>query len=442
MTLDQLRASLREKHGALDALHAKAFAEGSAPEDLTALEAGLKDVEDVERKIDLAERAEAARAKAAKPADAPVVNPTALAPAEVARKLTPKEKVSILIKAAARSKMSGGMVNTMQAIDEAGFPDLAKDVDAATRKALNQGVSTDGGVLIPTVLSAEFIPLLRQQSVILSSGPRIIPLPRGNLTIPGMASGATAAYVGETQPIPTSQPTFKSVTLNLKKLAGIVPVSNELIVDSTFAIDTMVADDLVYEINNTGDSQMLRGVGSSTAPTGLLNLIPSGQKTAAYALTGTLAADIQGIIASLTSAKTRMRTNLVPPIKPTWVMSPRTAGYLSALVGPNSNFIFPSIQGDEPTLMNLPVKVSTHVPDNLGTGTNESEIYLIDFGHVYVGEGTQIVITTSMEATVVVASTPVSAFQNDLTLVRGIVRHDIDLRYLQAVEVITGVKWQ
>ncbi len=444
MNLEQLRAALREKYGVVTSLKEKAFAAGAPEADVKAFEDALDECEALERQIKAAEREQSVKAAASVPAGAVAGTGTAAGDGADARPkvtLTAKQKVALIVKAtaqAARFTKSGHPMSAMKVLDDAGHGDLAKDIGRATQKALTEGVLADGGSLIPTALASEFIPFLYARSVIMSSNPRMIRMPFGNLTIPGGAAGATAQYVGETQPIGVAQPTFRTVTLNLKKLAGIVPVSNELITDSPFDIDTTVTDDLTVAINEVGDLQMLRGVGSAVAPTGILNLIPSGNKVAM-----TATPTITTIIADLNAAMTFMMNALIPAINPVWIMSPRTLGYLRSLLTPQAVFVFPTLQGDTPTLMGRPVKFTQHIPDNLGTGTNESEVYMIDFGHVLVGTpiNPELVVTTSDTATVVVGGTPISAFQNDITYVRGIIRHDIDMRYLAAAYVITGVKW-
>lgn len=437
MTLEQLRALLRQKHGALAALKARAFSEDAKPDEVKAFEDAIIECEGIELKIDLAEREEALTAKATKPADAPVAGIEADVTAEPERKLTPKERVSLMVKAVARAKRLGGDGKlALKILDEAGFGNFAGEIERATQKALTEGTAADGGYLVPTNLSREFIPLLREKSVIMSSGPRLINM-RGlpNLTIPGQASGATASYVGEAQPIAAAQPAFKTVTLNLKKLAGIVPISNELLSDAVFDCEEQVTDDLIEQINLTGDLQMLRGTGSATAPTGILNLVSAGQKFAANATV-----NVVNVIADLTKALVKMRTAKVPVTKPVWIMAPEVFGYLSSLRD-TGMWVFPEMRGENPTLMSIPVKQTTFVPTNLGAGTNESEIYLIDFAHVFVGDAGEVVITASDVATVVISSTPVSAFQNDLTYVRGIVRHDIDMRYLEAAVIVQSTRW-
>ena len=105
-------------------------------------------------------------------------------------------------------------------------------------------------------------------------------------------------------------------------------------------------------------------------------------------------------------------------------------------------YVFPDLRLPKPMLYGYPVIVSEQVPSNMGTGTNESEVYLADFGHLMMGVSRALVLTSSQEASYVNAGgTLVSAFAQDETVVRGVASHDFGLRYPAAVQVLQTVKW-
>ena len=92
-------------------------------------------------------------------------------------------------------------------------------------------------------------------------------------------------------------------------------------------------------------------------------------------------------------------------------------------------------------LRGYPVKKTTQIPVNLGGGSDESEIYFADFADVVVGEVPGLILGVSTEASYTSGSSTVSAFQNDQTLILAIERHDMNLRHLESVGVMTGVTW-
>jgi HK97 family phage major capsid protein len=51
-----------------------------------------------------------------------------------------------------------------------------------------------GGFIVPPDYMNEIIELLRPRAVVRAAGPRVIPMPRGTMTLPGQSSAASAGY--------------------------------------------------------------------------------------------------------------------------------------------------------------------------------------------------------------------------------------------------------
>ena len=120
-------------------------------------------------------------------------------------------------------------------------------------------------------------------------------------------------------------------------------------------------------------------------------------------------------------------------------MAPRTALYLMNLRDGNGNMAFPEMANG--MLRMKPFKMTTQIPTNLGGGT-ESELYLADFAQVVVGEHMGIEVAMSTEAAYVDGTgTMRAAFSRDETVMRAIVQHDIGMRHLAALAILTGVTW-
>ena len=66
-------------------------------------------------------------------------------------------------------------------------------------------------------VSAEVIELLRPQSVIMRGGPRVVPLPNGNLTMNRVATGGTFSYTGEQQDIGASRSGSARARVHLRR---------------------------------------------------------------------------------------------------------------------------------------------------------------------------------------------------------------------------------
>src|SRR5699024_12082964 len=63
--------------------------------------------------------------------------------------------------------------------------------------------------------------------------------------IPGLASGGVAAWVGEGEAKPATNPTFTSVKIDHHKLAGIVVRTDDLLKLASPGTDQMLRDDMI-----------------------------------------------------------------------------------------------------------------------------------------------------------------------------------------------------
>lgn len=309
--------------------------------------------------------------------------------------------------------------------------------DTEVAKALAAGSGAAGGFLVPEQYATELIEYLRPASVVRRMGATVVPMPGGTMTWPKQTGGATATYIGENTNISATEPTFGQLKLSAKKLAALVPISNDLIRFASPAADTIVRNDLVAAIAQAEDSNFIRGDGSGAGPKGLRYLaLPTATQVLACNATVNLAnitQDLGKLELALMNANVRM-LNLG------WLLAPRTRVYLENLRDGNGNKAFPEMaQGN---LKGYPFGVTTQIPINLSvTGSAESEIYLAAFGDVIIGEVPGFIIEASSEAAYHNGSAVVSAFSLDQTVIRVIAQHDIGLRHDCCVGVLKDVDW-
>lgn len=306
--------------------------------------------------------------------------------------------------------------------------------DETLAKALSESTLAEGGALVPTQYVTEIIELLRGQAVVRSSGATILPMNSGSASIPKLTGGATANYVGESQNITKSQQSTGQLLLSAKKLAALVPVSNDLLRDASPNSDTIVRDDLVSAMGLREDLGFIRDDGTEYKPKGMRYWAAAAN---VFASTGTtlaqVTADVAKMVNKLESADVRF-------IRPGWIMTPRSKWFLWQLLDANGNPVFRAeiAQGK---FMTFPLKVTTQIPNNLGAGSNESEVYLADFVDMVIGENTQLIIDVSTEAAYHDGTNVVAAFSRDETVVRAIARHDFGSRHDESIAVLTGVTW-
>lgn len=326
-----------------------------------------------------------------------------------------------------------------------GIPIVAQQIaeswgDSGLFANQNMANGSAGGFLVPEDVSSEMIELLRPVSIIMASQPVIVPMPNANMTMGRQATGSSASYIGEQQDAPATGLTFGQVKLSAKKLAALVPISNDLMRAASIAADRVVRDDLVISLAIRTDLAFLRGAGTEFSPRGLRfqHLGLPTEATHVLAANGTV--NLVNVTADLGRLELAIENADVPMIRPVWLMAPRTRKYLENVRDGNGNKAFPEIERGE--LRGKPIRVTTQIPTNLGAGGNESELYLVDFAQVVVGEHMGIEIAMTTEGSYIDAGgTMRSAFSRDETVMRAIQQHDIGARHLQAIAIMTGVTW-
>lgn len=326
--------------------------------------------------------------------------------------------------------------------DQAAAAKMAHDAGMNPQIAMALSTVTPGagGVLVPQSFSSEVIELLRPKSVVRRMGAVTLPLPSGNLTIPRIKGGAVVGYIGSEEDMPTTGMQFEDLKLSSKKLAALVPVSNDLLGYSGVNpnVDRMVVNDLTGSVALAEDLGFIRSPGTGNLPKGLRYWAPAFNVFPASADISLQTVDLglSALILRLENANANMTS-------PGFIMAPRTKRWLSGLrVGDNGQGAkaFPEL--DQGLLKGFPVATTTQVPINLGVGGDESEIYFVDFADCFIGEDEALVIDFSKEATYKDAEgNVVSAFQRDQTLIRVIAKHDFGPRHVESVAVMTAVKW-
>jgi HK97 family phage major capsid protein len=388
------------------------------------------EIADLDAKIDRMEKAMKATATLSEPARSPAATPAPSATVPAA----PKAEKGLRFGAAMRAlaAANGSREGAVAVAERWGHSGLFAQQSGLTGAA--------GGFLIPEEVSNEIIELLRPASVVMAFQPVIMPMDSGNLTMNRIAVGTTASYIGELQDVPATGVQFGQIKLSSKKLAALVPISNDLLQSASTAADAVVRDDLVLSMATRMDLAFIRGAGTQFTPLGMRNQLTG----TAFATTNVLSANNTVNLVNVTNDLGRLELALmnanIPMTRPGWIMAPRTAVYLTNLRDGNGNYAFPEMQLGQ--LRGKPVRTTTQVPINLGGGSNESEIYLADFAHVVVGEQSGIELAISTEAAYRDAGNNLQgAFSRDETVIRAIAKHDFGLRHLPAVAILTAVTW-
>jgi HK97 family phage major capsid protein len=335
-------------------------------------------------------------------------------------------------------------MNGAQPIDIAkarGYGDVVKGLELQTKAtAMSESVMADGGALVPDEFSAEFIEILRARTAVRALGARALPMNRGSITLAKQTGAGTATYQGENLPATTTKPAVGVLQLSAKKLTALAVISNDLIRDNVHSADQLVRDDCVKVVALREDLAFIRGDGTQFTPKGIKNWLPTANVNAAtQAGASATATEVIGDLAKMIRLVEESNVGMV---QCGWILTPRSKWYLAQLRDGVGGFLFKDeiMKG---TIFGYPFKTTTQVPNNLGGGTNESEVYFGDFSEAIIGENTSLLVEAFPNGTYVDSATGnvVSGVSNDQTVVRVIERHDFGLRHENTFSMLTTVKW-
>ncbi|KIC19626.1 phage capsid protein [Leisingera sp. ANG-M6] len=312
---------------------------------------------------------------------------------------------------------------------------LEKDGHTAISAALSGATESAGGVTLPRPQGEAVIGLLRPRVTVRNSGAVVHDLPAGELRNARLATPPTASYGAENAAITESEPTFDKVEEKFRKLTSLVPVGNSLLRHSSASIALMVRDAILKEMGLKNDLAFLRFDGTGDLPKGLR------QWALADHWQDAVASDVAAVEAAIRRCVSKVEDADVGLVNPGWIMRASTKNFLGSLVRANGFKVFPSID-EKGTLHGAPIKTTSQIPDNLGGGGDETEIYFAEFSEIMIGDSMDITLGSSTEASYVdTGGNTISAFQNDLTLMRAIAEHDMAPAHDEAIAGLNGVGW-
>ncbi len=234
--------------------------------------------------------------------------------------------------------------------DRAFWNVMRNKVNFDVQNSLKVGSDPEGGYLAPDEFEKTLIEALEEENVMRSLA-KIITTSSGDRKIPIVASKGTASWVDEEGPIPESDDSFGIISIGAYKLATMIKVSEELLNDSVFKLDSYISKEFARRIGAREEEAFVVGDGNGK-PTGVFG---SGE----VGLTTTTAAikfdDIMDLFYSLKSPYRK---------KATFLMNDATVKEIRKLKDGNGQYLWqPSVQMGEPdTILNRPVKTSAYVP--------------------------------------------------------------------------------
>ncbi len=233
--------------------------------------------------------------------------------------------------------------------------------DKARAKALSTSVSgaspddAKAGILIPEELMNEVMRIAENQYGLARRDMFYLPFsgPGNSRKIPALGTSVSTFWTGEKGKKKSTQPKFGLVEQTLKKLAAIVPMTEEIMEDSAINLTALIAKLFAEAIAKEEDLQFFAGDG--TVWTGILN---NGDVLVQYqAVSGiaNLTAD------DLLDLQDQVPTSLQANAK--YYMHRTVLSVIRKLKDKDDNYIYQNPgQGLPPTLWNRPVELSDAMP--------------------------------------------------------------------------------
>jgi HK97 family phage major capsid protein len=333
-------------------------------------------------------------------------------------------KNPVVPKGTAFARYVGALANTKGNRSEAAefskrWKDTTPEVEQILRTpvdvlkvAVAAGTTTDstwaGPLVVYNNMQSEFIEYLRPMTILgRINGFRRVPF---KTKVPRQTSGASVNWVGEGKVKPLSSLAFDTVTLEHHKVAGIIPLTEELVRFSNPGADELVRNDLAAAIAQFIDVEFIDITNASTdvSPASITyNLTPitaSGTTAAAFRY------DVKQMFAQLLGANLQISGGV-------WVMTQQQAVALALMQNSLGQAEVPGISVTGGTLLGFPVITSENIPAAGGSPVDGYPITFILPGEILLADDGGVMVDISREATLQMETTPDSPFTASTSLV-------------------------
>lgn len=298
------------------------------------------------------------------------------------------------------------------------------DGDRARAKALTtseSGSSPDdakAGLLIPDELRAEVLRLKETQYGLARRDMFYLPFsgPGNSRVIPALGTSVSVKWTDEAGKKKSTQPKFSVVTQTLKKLAAIVPFTEEILEDSAIDLVALVGQLFAEAVAKEEDVQFFAGTGSPW--TGILN---NGSVNSVTMLTGDADDNLADELLRLQDATpSGAQDGAKYYLHRTWLNKVRK------LKDTNGQYIFQAPANGQPgTIWNKPYETSDAFPAVADTEVGDPFVLYANLKQAAVfGDKQQLRVKLLEEATITDTddSTSINLAEQDMVALRVVER--------------------
>ena len=247
-----------------------------------------------------------------------------------------------------------------------------KNPDLSIVDALQIGTDTEGGYLVPDEFERTLVSGLSENNIMRTIA-HVIQTTSGDRKIPVVASHGSASWVDEEGAYKESDDAFSQISIGAHKLGTMIKVSEELLNDSIFDIQSYLSAEFARRIGNAEEEAFINGNGVSK-PTGFLATAEIGV-TAAEA-TGFTADELIDLYHSLSVAYRG---------KAVWMLNDTTVQFIRKLKDKNGQYLWQPglVAGAPDTILGRPVVVSRYMPV---IGSENKTVAFGDFSYYWIAD--------------------------------------------------------
>lgn len=250
-----------------------------------------------------------------------------------------------------------------------------KSVGHEVFNALQIGADSEGGFLVPDEFERSLIQALADQNIFRQIA-KVIQTTSGDRKIPVVASHGAASWVDEEGAIPEGDDAFGQISIGAYKLASLIKVSEELLGDAAFNVESYIADEFARRIGAKEEEAFCVGDGNGK-PTGIF--AATGGAELGITSASATAITLDEVLDLFYSVRAPYRRNAA------FVMNDSTVKALRKLKDSSGAYLWqPSVVAGEPdTLIARPVYTTAYAP---AIAANAKVLAFGDFSFYWIAD--------------------------------------------------------
>ena len=241
--------------------------------------------------------------------------------------------------------------------------------------ALQIGTDSEGGYLVPDEYERTLVEALEEENIFRQMA-KVIKTSSGDRKIPVVASKGTASWIDEEGAYPESDDSFGQVSIGAYKLGTMIKVSEELLNDSVFDLQSYISREFARRIGAKEEEAFFTGDGKGK-PLGVL-AATGGAETGVTAASATAvtADELMDLYYSLKSPYRK---------KSVWVLNDSTIKAIRKLKDNNGQYLWqPSLTAGAPDMiLGRPIKTSAYMP---AIAAGAKTIAFGDFSYYWIAD--------------------------------------------------------